>query len=145
VLRNTGTTTIETDVYNHNFFVIDNQPTGPDFIVKFPFAIKGTFEGKPEKGAFSGSNIIYKRMIEKGEFLGVFPVTGYGSTMNDYDFRIENKKTGAGVRITGDKPLTRLNFWSAPSTICPEPFVGIKVEPGKEVSWRITYEFYSKF
>lgn len=144
-LINNGETTLETDVYNHNFFVIDNQPTGPDFIVKFPFNMKGTFEGSPDKGGFSGQNIVYKRMISKGEFLGVFPLTGYGSTMNDYDFRIENKKTGAGVRITGDKPLTRLNFWSAPATICPEPFINVKVEPGKEMTWRIRYEFYSKF
>jgi hypothetical protein len=39
VLANTGNKTIETDVYNHNFFVIDNQPTGPDFVVRFPFEL----------------------------------------------------------------------------------------------------------
>jgi len=36
-LKNTGKQTIETDVYDHNFFVIDKQPVGPDFVVKFPF------------------------------------------------------------------------------------------------------------
>ena len=37
VLENTGLLAIETEVYNHNFFVIDGQPTGPDFVVRFPF------------------------------------------------------------------------------------------------------------
>ena len=37
-LRNTGAKPIETSVYEHNFYVIDGQPAGPDFTVKFPFA-----------------------------------------------------------------------------------------------------------
>ncbi len=37
-LTNLGDKRIETNVYNHNFFVIDGQPTGPDFSVEFPFA-----------------------------------------------------------------------------------------------------------
>jgi len=36
-LKNTGHKTIETDVYNHNFFVIDSQNTGTDLSVTFPF------------------------------------------------------------------------------------------------------------
>jgi hypothetical protein len=39
-LKNTGKKTIETNVYNHGFFVIDGQPSGPDFTVKFPFEAK---------------------------------------------------------------------------------------------------------
>jgi len=39
-IKNTGTKAIATDVYNHGFFMLDTQPTGPDFTVTFPFAIK---------------------------------------------------------------------------------------------------------
>ena len=53
------------------------------------------------------------------------------------------RKTGAGVRITGDRPLWRINFWSIPTTVCPEAYVEVKAEPGKETSWRLTYDFYS--
>jgi len=41
---------IETNVYNHEFFVIDGQPSGPDFAVKFPFDVKAgpdTLGGRP--------------------------------------------------------------------------------------------------
>src|SRR5215470_11559992 len=36
-LQNTGTKVIDTSVYNHDFYMIDNQTTGPDFVVRFPF------------------------------------------------------------------------------------------------------------
>jgi hypothetical protein len=41
-LKNTGTKAIETNVYNHGFFMLDSQPTGPDFTVTFPSDIKAT-------------------------------------------------------------------------------------------------------
>ena len=63
-------------------------------------------------------------------------------TAKDYDFRIENRKTGAGVRITGDRPLSKVLFWSARMTVCPEPYIDVSAAPGKESSWTITYEFY---
>lgn len=141
-LKNTGTTTLETDVYNHNFFVMDQQPTGPDFIVKLPFEPQGEFKGKPEKGAIDGKNIIYKDVVTKGEYFALSPLTGYGTSASDNDIRIENKKTGTGVRIIGDRPISRFVFWSNPATVCPEPYIHLKVGPGKEVKWDIRYEFY---
>ena len=36
-LKNTGKKRIATSVYNHNFFTMDRQPTGPDIVVRFPF------------------------------------------------------------------------------------------------------------
>ncbi len=144
-LKNTGTTTLDTDVYNHNFFVMDQQPTGPDFMVKFPFVPQGEFRGNPEKGAIAGKNIIYKDVISKGEYFAVSPLTGYGTAAKDNDIRVENIKTGTGVRIIGDRPIVKFVFWSAPATVCPEPYINIKADPGKEVTWSIRYEFYSTF
>jgi hypothetical protein len=36
-LKNTGTSAIETNVYNHNFFVMDKQTTGPASKLNFRF------------------------------------------------------------------------------------------------------------
>jgi hypothetical protein len=141
-LRNNGTTTLETEVYNHNFFVMDQQATGPDFTVKFPFIPQGEFQGNTDKGAIDGKDIVYKDVFSKGEFCAVAPLTGYGTTESDYDIRIENKKTGTGVRIIGDKPIVKFIYWSAAATLCPEPYVKVKVAPGKEMAWNIRYEFY---
>src|SRR5260370_40509501 len=38
-LRNTGKRSIESNVYNHNFLVLDGQPPGPDFVLTTPFHI----------------------------------------------------------------------------------------------------------
>ena len=141
-LENKGSTAIETDVYNHNFFVIDNQPTGPDFVVKFPFAPKGESKGKSEKGAIDGKQIIYNDGIQKGEYFAISPLTGYGTTSADNDLRVENTKTQVGVRIIGDRPIVKFVYWSAAATLCPEPYVNIKVGPGETVRWSIRYEFY---
>lgn len=142
-LENKGKTTIETDVYNHNFFVMDQQPTGPDFIVRFPFVPQGELKGRADKGAIDGKIIVYKDVISKGEFFAVSPLTGYSTATSDYDIRIENRKKGIGVRIIGDKPIVKFVYWSAAATVCPEPYIKVKVEPGKKMRWRIRYEFYS--
>jgi hypothetical protein len=46
------------------------------------------------------------------------------------------------VRVTADRPIAKFVFWSAPITVCPEPYVDASVAPGEESSWRITYQFY---
>jgi hypothetical protein len=63
--------------------------------------------------------------------------------LRDYDIRIENRKTSAGVRIVGDQPLSKLVFWSIRTTLCPEPYIRMRVEPGRESKWNIRYEFYT--
>ena len=72
------------------------------------------------------------------------PVEGFSTTdPRDFDIRVENHKSGAGVRIRGDRPLSRINFWSVRTTVCPEAYVDVKAEPGQEARWTLTYDFYS--
>jgi hypothetical protein len=140
-LRNTGKKAIETAVYDHNFFVIDGTPTGPEFTVKFPFALEATRDLK-DMAEVKARDLVYRRDLEKGE--SVFTeLKGFGSTAADYDIRIENRKAGAGVRIVGDKPLAKVVFWSIRTTLCPEPYIQMRVEPGKESTWKIVYDFYT--
>jgi hypothetical protein len=71
-------------------------------------------------------------------------IEGFSTTdPKDFDIRIENRKTGAGIRITGDRPLWRIDFWSIRTTVCPEAYVEVKADPGKETSWRLTLDFYT--
>ena len=72
-------------------------------------------------------------------------MTGYSTAKSDNDLRIENTKTGTGVRIIGDQPIVKFVYWSAAATLCPEPYIKVKVEPGKEMTWIIRYEFYTTF
>lgn len=67
---------------------------------------------------------------------------GFGASASDYGFEMEHCATGAGVRVTGDRPMSRLIFWAAHRTACPEPYIDASVEPGRTTSWTITYRFY---
>jgi hypothetical protein len=139
-LKNTGKQRIETPAYAHNFFVMDDQPSGPDFLIKVPFDIQ---EAPDKLGVLKvrGNEIFFLRELEKDE-RAMVPVAGFGDAPKDYDIRVENRKTGAGVRITADRPLVRMTFWSIRPTRCPEPFINVRVDPGSEFTWRISYEFY---
>jgi hypothetical protein len=142
-LRNTGSKTIETSVYDHNFFVIDNEPIGPSYSITVPYNIKGTGQGIGELAEIKANKILFLRVVKNGENVFCSPLEGFSASPVDYDFRIENKTTGAGVRITCDQPIQKLNFWCCSTTLCPEPYIKIKVEPGKEFTWKIHYEFYT--
>jgi hypothetical protein len=142
-LKNTGSRTIETSVYDHNFFVIDNQPVGPGYSITVPFDIKGTGQGIGDLAEIKGKQILFLRNVNNGENVFCSPLEGFNATPGDYDFRIENKIAGAGVRITCDQPIQKLNFWCCYTTLCPEPYIKIKVDPGKEFKWKIRYEFYT--
>jgi hypothetical protein len=143
-LKNTGKQVIETTVYNHNFFVMDKQPIGPDFVVTFPFKLITETEAPPSLGKLRDNQILFEKELVNNDHLFYRSLTGFSDKASDYDIKIENSKTGAGVRITGDLPISKLVFWSAPRTVCPEPYTMIKVTPGETVTWKILYQFYTK-
>ena len=138
-LRNTGRKRIDTTVYNHNFFTLDRRGTGPESSVTFAFDAKAR---RPmELAAFDGRRLRFTKAFGPKETMFT-EIDGFGTAASDYDFRIENRESKAGVRITSDRPLDRLSFWSHPKTICPEPFIDVSVEPGAERTWFIHYELY---
>ena len=141
-LKNTGTKALETDAYDHDFDMLDKQPTGPDVAVKFPFEVKAEREWNPGLVELRGKELDYVKELGKGE-TAFNSLTGFGSDVKDYDIRVENSRTGAGVRQTADRPLARIVYWSIRPTACPEAYIHLAVAPGKEFTWRIAYDFYS--
>jgi hypothetical protein len=139
-LRNTGRRTLDVEQYNHNLFVIDGRPTGPDTVVRFPFEPKAEpqFHGP---AAVRGHEILYSRELQAGEEAYTI-FSGFGTRAKDYDFRIENYASRAGVRIRGDRPLAELQFWSIRTTLCPEGFIALSVKPGHDTKWSLRYDFY---
>ncbi|MEO6289315.1 MAG: hypothetical protein ABIO76_05315, partial [Ginsengibacter sp.] len=141
-LENTGEKAIETTVYDHNFFMLDKQVTGPGITITFPFNITGE-GGKPDLAEIRGNQVVFLKELDKNEHVFYSALHGYGDNSKDYDIKVENQHTGAGVRITCDRPLSKLVFWSASTTVCPEPYIQIKVNPGESFSWKISYDYYT--
>lgn len=140
-LRNTGTRLLESSTYNHNFVVLDGQPTGPDFVVKAPFTLTTTHLPDPSFAELRGTQFVYHKELQIGDQVAA-RLQGFGSDAADYDFRIENKKVGAGVRIRGDRPISSLMLWSIRSTLAIEPFIAIAVKPGEQFAWTYTFDYY---
>jgi hypothetical protein len=142
-LRNTGRKTIESSVYDHDFYMLDGAPSSTDVTVTLPFEPRLT--NTPGFGGFAevrGNQIAFRKELAPGEIVQS-ELTGFGSTPRDYDIRVENRKTGAGVRQTADRPISRFNFWSIRTTVSPEAFIDMKIPPGEEFAWRIAWEFYN--
>lgn len=143
-LINTGTAPIDTRVFNHNFFVMDEAQTGPDFSVTFPFTPLGDPKGKTTAAVLDGKVIRYQDVLNKGENFAVAPLTGYGSSASDYDLQVSNSRKKMSVRIVGDQPIVRFVYWSAVHTLCPEPYIRVAVATGQEMQWKITYTFMAE-
>jgi hypothetical protein len=142
-LKNTGDKTMETDVYDHNLFMFDRQPTGPGMVISFPFTLSATQARRiGDIAAIRDSQVVFlRRPADKEDAYCI--LSGYGDSPGDYDIRIENHRTGAGMRITCDRPLSNLVFWASATTACPEAYVHVKVGPGETFSWTIFYQLYT--
>ena len=142
-LHNTGHRAIGSEVFDHNFFVTDSTSLAPGFILKFPFTLTATgITGPPGLAAIDGDSIAILRPFTQRE--SVYAVLhGYGDSPKDYDIRLENHITGAGVHITADRPLSKLVYWGSVHTLCPEPYIHVSVAPGETFGWTLRYEFYT--
>ena len=138
-LESTGVNPIDTEMYNHNFFVLDGQPSGPDVEVRVPFKLEA-FNVRGDAIQIGADRLNYLKPIETANRM---QLKGFSTAPSDYDIRVENRKTGAGVRVTSDRPLSDMVFWTSPRTTCPEAYIHVHAERGRPMDWRTTYDFYS--
>jgi hypothetical protein len=89
-----------------------------------------------------GNKLVYTKALEGVECFQT-SFTGFSANVSDHEIRIENRKVGAGVRITGDRPMSRFGYWSIKTVLAPEPYVDINVEPGQQFTWKWTYDYFA--
>lgn len=140
-LKNTGSKILESNVYNHNFLINDHRPPGPPLRLVLPFDLHPETPMMPF-AEVRGREIRYVKTLTNDE-RAFTQLTGFGTNPRDYDIRVENPATGAGVHITADQPLSRLMFWSVKPVLAPEPFIHLQVSPAAEFRWTIRYQFYT--
>jgi hypothetical protein len=139
-LQNTGRHPIESAVYNHNFLVLDREPIGPDLTVTFPFPLQSTHPPDGRLAEIRGKQFLFLKPLE-GEDRVEAPLEGFSGSPSDNDIRIENRKSGAAVRMLGDHPLSHVNLWSIRTVLAVEPFITMTVVPGAQFSWTVSYEY----
>jgi hypothetical protein len=141
VLTNTGAKVIDTDCYNHNFYNVDADGVGPNYVV----TCAGPLKPKGTRGRFDevmkirdGRILEFTKPLNAGDDVyGTLDGLG-GLTGN---FIVRHGPSGVITEITGDAPLEKVNFWATRETVCPEPFVRIRLKPGESKTWSIRYAF----
>ena len=141
-IKNTGTRAIMTNVYNHNFLVLDGRPPGPGVSITVPFQILSSGHPDTRLAEIRGNQIIYLDILKDRERVAT-ALQGFSDSMKDNQIRIENKAVGAGLTIQSDRPLLSESLWSIRSVIAMEPFIAISIESGREFTWTSTYEYYT--
>jgi len=141
-LKNTGKNPIRTTVYNHNFFVLDNEGPSEDLTITVPFQIESP--RPPTAGLLEvrGNQLVYLKTLT-GRDRGTAAIRGFGDTAEDYDIRVENKRIGAGYRVVGDRPLSNIAVWSIRTVNAVEPYIAMSIDPGNDFTWNLTYDYYT--
>lgn len=139
-LQNTGEKTIETDQFNHNFFMIDGETSGPAFKISFPYDLstESDLKGLVE---LKDNEIHYLKELQEDNSVFV-ELKGYSDEVSDHQVTVLNQNTGAGVTFTVDKPIHRMAFWTCETTLSPENFIWISVAPGEEERWVSDYTLF---
>jgi len=138
-LKNTGKKPIDTTVYNHHFMTLSPGEDGVE--LEAPFALAHSRPMPEDVVKFDGKRMHYLRGLTGQEQVAT-DLTGFTNAVSDNDFRITATKTGYGLRIRADMPVTRLLWWSVPSTMGIEPYMDVKLKPGEEKRWSHTMDYY---
>ena len=141
-LKNLGSKPITGTVYDHNFWTLDKVAPGPGLLIRFPFQLKSSRPIDPNLAEISGNEFIYKKELA-GKDRVTANLQGFGASADDYDFRVENAKAGAGVRIRGDHPLTNIALWSIRTVMAVEPYIAMEIAPQSDFTWKYIYDYYT--
>jgi hypothetical protein len=137
-LENTGKKTIETQHYCHNFVILDEKPVGPGYQLIFPFTLKA--KRQMESAKINGTILEFGRELKDKEALFT-ELEGNRKTDEENHVVVKHSKAGIALTIGSDAALDHFNFFAVRRSVCPEPFVNVKLEPGKSMNWKTTYSF----
>jgi hypothetical protein len=136
-LRNVGIKAIDTNVYDHDFFMLDGKPTGAGDTVTFGFAPVAK-EPLGDAAAIQGNQIVFLQEPSR-EHTAQGYLTGWEGKPGEYHVHVVDTSTGVGITQMSDAPISNSYFWSTAKTICPELYIPVHVQPKKSQQWDIHY------
>ncbi|GAA3749571.1 hypothetical protein [Terriglobus aquaticus] len=137
-LVNLGQKDITTQIYNHDFFMLDHATTGPQDVVKLGFA--PTFDPATPSALRVQGNTIQFLATPDAAHVAQGAFSGFAGTPGEYRVQVTNTETKTAILQTSDSPVTKAYFWSTAKTICPELYTSIHVPVGGQQDWSIRYE-----
>ncbi len=142
LLQNTGNKTLNTSVYDHNFFVTNNHHTGPDYVITTPYQMKISRTQGADLFHIKDNKLLFTKLFSPKE-MAVTWIDGFEPVAKDYSFRVENIRTGTGYAVQGDRPLSQIMLWAIFTNISLEAFIDLHAGPGKEERWAYEYTYFT--
>ncbi|MFW6366748.1 MAG: hypothetical protein ACOC2H_09795 [Spirochaetota bacterium] len=137
-LENSGSKTIETSEYCHNFLAVNDEPMGPDYELRFDFDLNTNLAEtvNPDGAVRPGDRTI---TFEKGTdsqffFSSLCPPDGVPA-----GWTLVNSKHGLVISEEGSFATRKINLWGWKHVISPELFYDITLAPGDTGEWSRTY------
>ncbi|MNB71132.1 hypothetical protein D3C75_176910 [compost metagenome] len=141
MLENTGSRTLESDEYVHNFLAVNRQPAGPGYVLRFPVPVvfsEVESDYTTELLSAAGNEVLWNAVPER-EFYARLP--GWPASM-PWNWELIHLPSGAGVRESGDFAVAACALWGKRHVISPEIFISLHIPPGQTGRWSRTYEFF---
>ncbi len=134
-LKNTGTSTIKTEEYCHNFFRLGDSDITKNFVVNTNHDIKSR--------KTVGDIVVEPRGISFNKDVNetIYTYSTFKEKPTDFYWEIINKDNGTKVKCTEDIPVSKFALWGMKHVISPESFYSFKLKPGHELTWNRRYEF----
>lgn len=140
-LLNTGTLSLKTDVYNHNFFTLGLLKVAEGRGIDFPYRPEGDWRDEYDHVAFTDSGIRFCAPNDKviSVFTGNLHEAGKGMSGSPSSFDVFEAVTGRRVQVRCALPMTKAVFWANKMVACVEPYLDFDIQPGEEFSFTIDY------
>ncbi|MDG1573319.1 hypothetical protein OZ410_13400 [Robiginitalea sp. M366] len=139
-LENTGERPIRTTEYNHNFTAIGQALIGPEYRLRFPFALRpDSFEEtvNPEGKVLLGTQDLSLKGTPKDPFFFSHLSGGEAVTAQ---WILEHSGHGLALSEQGNFTPAKVNLWGWGHVISPELFHAIALEPGRATAWSRIYQ-----
>ncbi len=139
-LENIGFRIIETDEYNHNFTMIDEDKIGKNYKLRFPFKLRPGSYGE----ALNPQEVVDISDCEVS-FNHVPASPFFYSYLNGKDtiaahWELIHRQSGIGISEIVDFKTFKVNLWGWKGAISPELFIDIRIKPGESKSWSRYYQ-----
>ena len=138
-LLNLGPESIETSVYNHNFWTLGQKHIGPDTLIDFPFRPAGKWRAPYDCVRLTESGIRFSRILENGETVAMDCLQSKSKYTDGYGFTLANAKNGSAVEAVCNRPMEYMKIWANHRIACPEPYIHLRLFPGEAANWNIDY------
>ena len=138
-LENTGSKTIKTSEYNHNFLQIQNALISPAYRLNFIPEIKmskhSEFVNPNDAVDFNEKQLTFKATPESDFFIS--DVQAKSGIILGWELVQKSFKIKAATNFTP----TKMNIWGTGHVMSPELFAEIMVKPDEVKTWNRSYEF----